>query len=555
MSDTQSDKHLNRRDALRLGISGAALAGAASAGLATPGLATADEAAPVEAAARPRFEDLAAANRHRLGDPVAHRRAIARADEVARREGLVQLPERKLAGDIVLLTQYQTGFRNQGARGTCFAFAAVAGMEAAYKRKYGVELDLSEHYAFHIGKAGELYPDYVTNPARHENNSSYWGFQGSSDIVDLLARAAIPEESLVPYLSGADMDRLRTSTPACGNLDWNSTQEELDAFEYLEANVSTRARHFARYRVTRFGALPWSPSSSQIESVIAGGHEVVADVPGHCVLIVGFDRRRRVYVVKNSWGEGRFIELGYDSKDWPILAGRYVIDVDDRNAAPQWDAGWIGRWKMDHDGWRGDLVIRRTTGYRSSQGQPTKLGNYYRDGRRYDVNGLTVQNGQGLRFWVADTTDRVEPGARRGQEFHAYLFSWDKVNAAGTTTWSGIPFGVSLSRSDLPGRPTRGFVANDWIGRWAMNHDGWRGTLNITSAQPLSATYVASDGRSLPVSGGVEGGRPHVLRIVIPFASDNRQQFQLFAHTWEKEVFSGLTQWGGLNFGVQGRRT
>jgi hypothetical protein len=287
--------------------------------------------------------------------------------------------------------------------------------------------------------------------------------------------------------------------------------------------------------------------------VIAGGHKVVADVPGHCWLIVGFDRNRRMYTIKNSWGEGQFIEVSYDDPHWPVLGGRYVIDVAVVDAPPQAEANWIGNWNVDHDGWRGQLVIRRTTDFRSNQGNPTKLGNYYRDGQRHDVNGVTVQGGQGLHFWIADGTQRIQPGSPSGQEFTGYFFSWDPANAAGRTTWNGIPFGVSLSRDVLPGTNTQGFVANDWIGTWAMNHDGWRGTLEIMAAQPLSAIYRSGDGRTLNVTGSV-GDHPHLLNITVPFAPDNIQKFQLLAHTWEKSVFSGLTQWAGFDFGVQGHR-
>ena len=60
----------------------------------------------------------------------------------------------------VSLAQYQTPIRDQQDRGTCWAFAGVAGMEALYKRKYGVSLDLSEQYVASMEKCGELYPDY-----------------------------------------------------------------------------------------------------------------------------------------------------------------------------------------------------------------------------------------------------------------------------------------------------------------------------------------------------------------------------------------------------------
>jgi hypothetical protein len=291
-----------------------------------------------------------------------------------------------------------------------------------------------------------------------------------------------------------------------------------------------------------------------VEAVLAAGHEVVADVPGHCLLIVGFDRTRRVYSIKNSWGENRFIELSYDSTEWPILGGRYITDVQPIDAPAQWDAFWCGRWHMDHDGWRGELVIRRTTDYRGEPDAPTKLGNYYRDGERYDVNGTTAQGGQALHFWIADTTTRVQPGAQQGQEFWTYVFSWDPQNAAGTTTWSGVPYGVSLGRSSIAGTPTKGFTAEDWVGTWHMNHDGWQGTLHVDSAAPFSGSYTPAQGGPLAVNGAADSTQPHILNVNIAFP-DNNQPFRLLAHTWEKDVFSGVTQWKDLSFGVQGHRT
>nr|WP_052478872.1 hypothetical protein [Kibdelosporangium sp. MJ126-NF4]CEL21011.1 hypothetical protein [Kibdelosporangium sp. MJ126-NF4]CTQ95475.1 hypothetical protein [Kibdelosporangium sp. MJ126-NF4] len=534
-----SDKAVNRRNVLRLG----AVAGAAAAGLVNASTAS----------AAPRFEDVVRTRRHLLLDAEGHRRAVDAANAAARANGLIEVPS-KAGPDFVSLAANQTGFRNQGSRGTCYAFAACAAVEAAYKRKYRVDLDLSEQFAYHINKAGELYPDYMTTSVPHENNSSYWGFQGNADIVDKLARAAIPAESLAPYLDGGPMETLRVNNPACGTLTWEATQEQVDTYEFLEGHVPTAARQNARYRVARFAALPGSPTPSQVEAVIASGYELVADVSQHCVLVVGYDRTRRVYLVKNSWGEGHLIELSYDSTEWPLLSGRYVIDVENPNAAPQFDAFWVGRWQMDHDGWRGELVIRRTTDYRSTQGAPTKLGSYYRDGKRYDVNGVTAQNGQGLHFWIADTTNKVQPGARSGQEFWAYVHSGDVRQAAGFTTWSGIPFGVSLARGAQPGRPTGGFTANDWIGAWDMNHDGWQGTLRITSARPFAATYTRSNGQVLTVGGGLDATHAHVLRATIPFSPDNNQAFQLHAHTREKDVFSGTTQWAGLTYAAKGRR-
>jgi C1A family cysteine protease len=70
------------------------------------------------------------------------------------------------------LAPYQTPIRNQGDRGTCYAFASIAALEAMYKRTFGLTIDLSEQYAFQLGKIGELYPSYLTDTIPHESNTS-----------------------------------------------------------------------------------------------------------------------------------------------------------------------------------------------------------------------------------------------------------------------------------------------------------------------------------------------------------------------------------------------
>ena len=85
------------------------------------------------------------------------------------------------AGDIALaqaptsysLAQHQTTpiARSQTSRDTCWAFAGVAALEAAYNRKYGMNVRLSEQYTFHMPKAMEL------QPRTPDNNTSLAGFR------------------------------------------------------------------------------------------------------------------------------------------------------------------------------------------------------------------------------------------------------------------------------------------------------------------------------------------------------------------------------------------
>lgn len=481
----------------------------------------------------------------------AERHGLVRVPEVA------ELPRLTRTSDVVSLARWQTGFRDQGARGTCYVFAACAGMEAAYRRSHGVTLDLSEHFAFHINKAGELFPDHLTDSRQYENNSSYWGFQGNSGIVSKLARSAIPDEAAAPYLSQADMDALNGGViPGTGSdAEDSTTQEELDALEFSERHIPTAARHRAKYRVEEYAALPRNPTVEQIQAVISAGYEVIAGVPGHVLLIVGFDRANKEWIIKNSWGEGRFITTPFDDEDWPILGGHYIVSVAPPDAPVSKDAWWIGRWKMDHDGWRGELIIRRTTDYRDDEGRPTKLGDYYRGGEKFAVNGLVEEDGRLLHFWIADRPGRVEPGSKTGQEFRVYVFSHDPTHAAGVTSWSRRPFGVSLSRGSQPGTRTEGFPPSTWIGRWSMNHDGWRGTLHITSVSPFRASYTpAGSETALAVRGSVNAKEAHKLQFKIKFSPDNIQPFIVYGHTWERDVFSGRTQWSGRTFGVKGHR-
>ncbi|MCS7219567.1 MAG: hypothetical protein NZ846_11485, partial [Thermus sp.] len=67
---------------------------------------------------------------------------------------------------LVDLRDHQTPIRNQGVRGTCAAFAAVAVLEAAYKRDRGMDLNLSEQYVHQVNKMAWLHrePDPVPPP-------------------------------------------------------------------------------------------------------------------------------------------------------------------------------------------------------------------------------------------------------------------------------------------------------------------------------------------------------------------------------------------------------
>ena len=496
-------------------------------------------------------------------DPTTFGQRVRKSRE-AMEKGLIKLfpiDMKVVPPDSCSLASYQTPFKNQLDRGTCWAFAIAAALEAAYKRKYGITIDLSEQYIFSMTKCMELWDDYVTNPAPYENNSSFGGFQGSSDCVTHLSRCAVPEERYAPYKSQWQLDQIRENMPEAGTLDDKSTQEQLDAFEYSYNHIPLAARLNAKYLVKSCSPIP-DTSVETLERVLSGGHEIIVDFSwGHCVLFIGYDRKKQIFYYKDSGGNTDFSEYSYDLARKDVIGGWYINDIGDPNADPQLSAMWIGKWKMDHDGWKGDLTIRRCTNFRRLENEPTKLGNYYRDGKRYDVNGYFSDNGRSMIYYIAETTDKVQPGTLTGQRFETYLFSRDHGKSAGSTEWQQTTYGVALMRVPIPGNPSNGFQGHKWKGSWSMNHDGWRGTLNIDSIKPrsrgamVSGTYLTSDKKKSNMSGFIFSGYPHILHCIISFSSDNKQNFRLMYHTMEDDVFSGVTDWSGKTFGVQGFKT
>ena len=368
-----------------------------------------------------------------------HQRLVAESIYHARRLGKL-VPQGATAlfapvNGVFSLAQWQSPFKRQNDRGTCWAFAGAAALEAAYRRKFNIAIDVSEEYVFHMGKSFALNRDQNGNVATPvENNSSLYGFQGSGDIVKKLSENAVAPEWAAPYLENqSDLVAILPmfDLPSLLAVD---TQEEYDAVEFCEQHIPLLARVNARYRATGWKSLGGNPSVEALENTLLAEHEVVCDVQtplgGHVLLLIGFDRNRKVFFAKNSWAENRFIEIQYaNDPNWTILSGWYIEDVVDPTFV-QNEACWLGNWWVTQGSHTFRVLLRRSEDF-VAPGTATKLGTAYLGDGAHDVNGFFLNNGSHLRFFIAPTTLPETPGALEGTQFDVHLNFQDIYNASG----------------------------------------------------------------------------------------------------------------------------
>ncbi len=392
---------------------------------------------------------------------------------------------------VFTLAQRQSPFKQQNDRGTCWSFAGSAALEAAYRRKFNMAIDVSEEYVFHMGKSFALNKDdqqVVFTPV--ENNSSLTGFQGCGDIVKKLSENAAPPEWSAPYIQ--TQQNLLNILPVLGlpNQQAVNTQEEYDAIEFCEQHIPLLARVNARYRATGWKSLGANPSVQALENTLLAEHEVVCDVTtpggGHVLVLIGFDQNRKVFFAKNSWGENRFIEIQYaNDPNWTIDSGWYFEDVVDPTFV-QNEACWLGNWWVSIGDNSFRMLLRRSEDF-AAPGTATKLGTAYLHDGGHDVNGYFMDNGSRIRLYVAPTTAAIPPGTLSGMEIDARLNFSDIYNASGVSDH----YRVFLSR--FLTRFAAIFEENDgtpWQARHGMDAGTYQATFDSLVQEGYRLTNV-----------------------------------------------------------------
>jgi hypothetical protein len=443
------------------------------------------------------------------------------------------------------LRPWQTGFRNQGGRDTCTVFATTAAVEAAYKHRYGLDLDLSEQFLHHFQKS--LWLDssaqLPTPDIQPENN-------GGGNItwqMAALTRYGLPLESTLPYIGDGAWQNLDAWTAPMGSLV-RTNQRALDDF-MLSATATTyftpgaitatvlpqAALAGARYRPTSIKQASGSDFTNLAwyKNELKAGREIAFQVnltrpdptndgiwdPGpnawgsHAMLMVGFDDLTQIFYVKNQWGGTDFDKFSYS---W--VTGGYITDaatiLDVANPYTAFGPNEnkhlvLGRWNLDYDGWRGTLDIYRLPGDGSPSAPDRRVGTYFGpDGVARRVSAAIT--GNRIDFYIDMNNPNQPANVLQGVHFTTYVYAQEPTVMAGTLLGSdGNTWNVTAQKNGwLSGVPRYPAVLSRaaYYGRWELDTDGVKGTLRIdanASSGIINGSYTTAGGNVFGVTGQV----------------------------------------------------
>lgn len=198
---------------------------------------------------------------------------------------LQKVPESLETTQYVELTQFDwrekqgsTGVRDQGACGSCWAFATHGALEGSYRvLTQGKNIDSSEQDTLDCSEAGDC-------------NGGWWAF-------DYLVKIGSASEDEYPYKGKKDFCKLDVKRPYCAKY-WSyitpTTVDELKKALYEKGPLTVAVIVTPLFQAYTSGVFDENASGNV----------------NHGVTLIGWDDERGAWLIKNSWGTG-WGEKGY----------------------------------------------------------------------------------------------------------------------------------------------------------------------------------------------------------------------------------------------------
>ena len=193
------------------------------------------------------------------------------------REALDNLPDRA-ASLPSSYNGYYTSIKDQGACGSCWAFAAVGLLESMILKNDSVEVDLSEQYMLSC-------------------NPWDWGCGGGYWPNDMLADPGAAMESCFPYV--ADEVPCNESCP---------TPYQIQSWVFVEEDNMVPPTDDIKQAIYTYGAVQAGVFVDRWFQLYTDGVfnrcKRRVNWSNHAIILCGWDDSKGAWLMKNSWGTG-----------------------------------------------------------------------------------------------------------------------------------------------------------------------------------------------------------------------------------------------------------